>query len=75
MESNNSEADDDSLDLIPTTCVRHCVVSPELHQHDGKLIAMTKVSVKNSTASDMVISPGTRIGDMVIATGHDIPVC
>ena len=30
VESNNSEADDDSLDLIPTTCVRHCVVSPAL---------------------------------------------
>ena len=75
VESNNSEADDDSLDLIPTTCVRHCVVSPELRQHDGKLTAMTTVSVKNNTASDMVISPGTRIGDMDIVTGRDTPVC
>ena len=75
VESNNSEADDDSLDLIPTTCVRHCVVSPELRQHDGKLTAMTTVSVKNNTASDMVISPGTRIGDMDIVTGRDTPIC
>ena len=41
VESNNSEADDDSLDLIPTTCVRHCVVSPELRQHGGKLDRIT----------------------------------
>ena len=75
VESNNSEADDDSLDLIPTTCVRHCVVSPELRQHDGKLTAMTTVSVKNNTACDMVIAPGTRIGDMDIVTGRDTPVC
>ena len=69
VESNNSEADDDSLDLIPTTCVRHC------GKHDGKLTAMTTVSVKNNTASDMVISPGTRIGDMDIGTGRDTSVC
>ena len=75
VESNNSEADDDSLDLIPTTCVRHCVVSPELRQHDGKLTAMTTVSVKNNTESDMIIAPGTRIGDMDIVTGRDTPVC
>ena len=64
VESDNSEADNDSLGLIPTTCVRHCVVSPELRQHGGKLTAMTTMSVKNNTASDMVISPGTRIGDI-----------
>ena len=75
VESNNSEADDDSFDLIPTTCVRHCVVSPELRQHGGKLTAMTTVSVKNDTESDMIIAPGTRIGDMDIVTGRDTPVC
>ena len=75
VESNNNEADDDSLDLIPTTCVRRCVVSPELRQHDGKLAAMTTMSVKNNTACDMVIAPGTRIGDTDIVTGRDTPVC
>ena len=64
-----------SLDLIPTTCVRHCVVSPELRQHNDKRTVMTTVSVKNNTASDMVISPGTRIGDMDIVTGRDTPIC
>ena len=75
VESNNSETDDDSLDLIPTTCVRHCVVSPELYQHDGKLTDMTTMSVKNNTACDMVIASGTRIGDMDIVTGRDTSVC
>ena len=50
-------------------------MSPELRQHDGKLTAMTTVSVKNNTAFDMVIAPGTRIGDMDIVTGRDTPVC
>ena len=36
---------------------------------------MTAMSVKNNTASDMVISPGTRIGNMDIVTGRDTPVC
>ena len=70
-----SEADDDSLNLILTTCVRHCLISPELRQHDGKLTVMTTVSVKNNTASDMVISPGTRIGDIDIVTARDTPIC
>ena len=72
VESNNSEVDDNSLDLIPTTCVRHCAVSPELRQHDGRL---TTVSVKNNTACDMVISPGTKIGNMDIVTARDTLVC
>ena len=75
VESNNGEADDDSLDLIPTTCVRHCVISPELCQHDGKLTAMTTVSVKKNIASDMAMSPGTRIGDIDIVTARDTPIC
>ena len=74
VESNSNEADDDSLDLIPTMCVQHCLVSPELRQHDSNLIAMTTMSVKNNIASDMVISPGTRIGDIDIVTARDTPI-
>ena len=75
VESNNSEADDDSLDLVPTTCVRHCMVSPQLRQHGNKLTAMTTVSIKNNTAYDMVIAPGTKIGEMDIMTGRDSTIC
>ena len=41
---------------------------------EDKLTAMTTVSVKNNTACDMVIAPGTRIGGMDIVTGRDTAV-
>ena len=74
VESNGNETDEDSLDLLATACVRHYEVSPEPRQHNGKLTAMTTMLVKNSIASDMVISPGTRIGDIDIVIARDTPI-
>ena len=43
----------------------------ELCQHEGKLTAMTTVVIQNNTEFDMVIAPGSNLGEMDIMTGRD----
>ena len=71
VESNNSMSGEDDRDLMPTTCISTASLTPQLKMIDGKLRVVVYIPLSNKTDSDMVLTPGIRIGSVSILSPKD----